>query len=99
MTWWRRLWRQSALERDLDNELRFHVEQHAADLVTRGLEPGEAMRKKPLSVDLNRAISFGAGSPRFASWAHQSLPHSPAETSGGREILEHFLEALLRQSL
>ena len=35
----------SAFERDMDDELRFHVESRAADLVRRGLSPEEAARR------------------------------------------------------
>ena len=39
MSWWQRLWRRSRMEEQLDKELRFHVEQHAADLIARGHDP------------------------------------------------------------
>jgi predicted permease len=45
VTWWRRVVRRNALERELDKELRFHVEQHAAELTARGLDRGEALRR------------------------------------------------------
>src|SRR5438876_6576238 len=35
----------SAFERDMDDELRFHVESRTADLIRRGLSPGEAARR------------------------------------------------------
>ena len=41
MSWWHRLWRQTKLEEQLDKELRFHLEQHAADLIA-----GAATRAK-----------------------------------------------------
>src|SRR5262245_21507693 len=45
MNWWRRVTRRQSLERELDRELRFHVEQHADDLIARGVEPTEARRR------------------------------------------------------
>ncbi len=32
MTWWHRLWRRNQMEEQLEKELRFHIEEHAADL-------------------------------------------------------------------
>ena len=42
MNWWQRLWHRKQLEEQLDKELRFHLEQHAADLEERGVDPDEA---------------------------------------------------------
>jgi hypothetical protein len=33
---WYRLWRRRQMEEQLDKELRFHLDQHAADLIARG---------------------------------------------------------------
>ncbi|HEY3939085.1 MAG TPA: ABC transporter permease, partial [Bryobacteraceae bacterium] len=48
MTWWQRLWRRGKLEEQLDKELRFHIEQHAAALVARGYSVEEAQRQARL---------------------------------------------------
>ncbi len=45
MNWWQRLWNKKELERQLDKELRFHLEQYTDDLMARGLEPAEAARR------------------------------------------------------
>ena len=45
MNCWRRLASRGRLEEQLDKELRFHLEQHAADLMARGVDPGEARRQ------------------------------------------------------
>ena len=45
MTRWRRLWNRTALETPLEKELRFHVDDHAADLVARGVDPVDAQRR------------------------------------------------------
>ncbi len=37
MNWWQRLWHRGKMEEQLDKELRFHLEQHAADLMARGV--------------------------------------------------------------
>ena len=36
MNWWQRLARRQQLEEQLNNELQFHIDQHAADLMARG---------------------------------------------------------------
>jgi len=38
------------MEEQLEKELRFHIEQHTADLVARGLDPGEARRQANLTL-------------------------------------------------
>ena len=50
MTWWQRPWRLRSSEARLDSELRFHLEQHAADLVARGVDPDEARRQARLAI-------------------------------------------------
>lgn len=49
MTWWRRLWHRRQMEEQLDKELRFHLEQHTADLIARGCGPDEARRQARLA--------------------------------------------------
>ncbi len=50
MTWWRRLWHGKELEEELDKELRFHLDQHAADLIAGGERGGEARRQANLAL-------------------------------------------------
>jgi predicted permease len=45
MAWWQRFRRRAELEEQLDKELRFHLEQHAADLAARG-EPHDQARRE-----------------------------------------------------
>jgi putative ABC transport system permease protein len=49
---WRTLFKRSALERDMDDELRFHLESRTADLARGGLPAAEAARRA--------RIEFGA---------------------------------------
>ena len=44
MSLWKRLWRRKQMEEQLEKELRFHIDQHATDLIARGLDPVEALR-------------------------------------------------------
>ena len=45
MAWWTRLFRKSRAEKQLDSELRFHLEQQVADYVAAGIAPDEARRR------------------------------------------------------
>jgi hypothetical protein len=44
MSWLTRLFRKSKLERRLDSELRFHVEQQTTENIAAGMNPDEARR-------------------------------------------------------
>src|SRR5262247_102202 len=50
MTWWSRLWRRKKMEEDLERELRFHLDQHTADLIAQGLDPEDARRRARLAL-------------------------------------------------
>src|SRR5215471_6484236 len=45
MYWLRRLFRKEKTEKQLDSELRFHIEQLAAGYVQSGMNPAEAERR------------------------------------------------------
>jgi putative ABC transport system permease protein len=45
MRWVRRLFRKEAVERQLDAELRFHIEQQTSDYIAEGMNPTEARRR------------------------------------------------------
>lgn len=45
MTWWKRLWHRDRMERELDAELRDHVERQVADHVRSGMSEREARRR------------------------------------------------------
>jgi predicted permease len=50
MTWWQRLWRRGQMEEQLEKELRFHLDQHIADLTASGHDPAEARRLARLAL-------------------------------------------------
>ena len=50
MNWWQRLWRRQQMEEYLNNEVQFHIEQHAADLMARGIDPENARRQARLAI-------------------------------------------------
>ena len=71
MTWWNRLLRQKANGRELEKELRFHLDQHANELIARGIRAREAQRERP-----NRS-----GWPRASEG---SMPRRPGHALAGR---------------
>jgi hypothetical protein len=50
MSWWHRLWHKKQMEEQLEKELRFHIEQHASDLMARGLDAKAARRQARLEI-------------------------------------------------
>ncbi|MGH9765965.1 MAG: permease prefix domain 1-containing protein [Blastocatellia bacterium] len=50
MTWWHGLWLRKKMEEELEKELRFHLDQHTADLIAQGLDPEEARRRARLAL-------------------------------------------------
>ena len=44
-SWWRALSGQSRLAGEMASEMDSHMERYAADLIARGMEPGEARRR------------------------------------------------------
>jgi len=73
MTWWRRVWRQTALERELDKELRFHIEQHAVDLVARGIDPGEALRRAQVALGGAEQVKEQCRDVRGTRWLNDLI--------------------------
>lgn len=68
MTWWKRLWRRQQMEEQLDKELRFHVEQHAADLMAQGLGRGEAWRQAKLELGGPERVKEDCRDARGTRW-------------------------------
>src|SRR5689334_13747125 len=73
MTWWRRAVRRHALEHDLDRELRFHIDQHAADLAASGLDPQEALRRARLELGGPEPVKEGCRVVRGTRWLDDLL--------------------------
>ena len=68
MTWWHRLWRRRQLEEQLDKELRFHLEQHASDLIARGYDPREARRQAGLALGGPEQVKEECRDARGTRW-------------------------------
>src|SRR5580765_3654121 len=50
MYWLRRLFHQEETEKQLDSELRFHLEQQAAEYVEAGMDPDQARRRAQIEL-------------------------------------------------
>ena len=73
MTWWQRLWRRSQMEAQLDKELRFHPDQHAADLIARGHDPAEAQRQARLALGGPEQVKEKCRDARGTRWLEDLL--------------------------
>ena len=68
MTWWNRLLRRKQLEEHLEKELRFHLEQHTADLIARGYNPAEARRQARLALGGPEQVKEECRDARGTRW-------------------------------
>jgi len=68
MNWWQRLWRREKLETQLDKELRFHLDQHIADLIASGVDPQEARRQARLAIGGPQQVKEGCLDARGTRW-------------------------------
>jgi len=68
MNWWSRLLRRSRMEEQLEKELRFHLDQHAGDLLARGLDPDEARREARLALGGSEQVKEKCRDARGTRW-------------------------------
>jgi hypothetical protein len=68
MSWWQRLWRRRQMEEQLEKELSFHIEQHAADLVANGHTPAEAQRQARLALGGPEQVKEHCRDARGTRW-------------------------------
>src|SRR5215831_14075557 len=73
MTWWRRLWLRKKMEEELEKELRFHLDQHTADLIAQGLDPEEARRRARLALGGPEQVKEQCRDARGKRWL-EDLP-------------------------
>src|SRR5437879_3619397 len=73
MTWWNRWLRKNRMEQQLEKELRFHLEQHAADLVARGHHPAEARRLARLDFGGPEQVKEQCRDARGTRWLEDFL--------------------------
>jgi len=68
MTWWYRLTHLRKMEDQLDKEVRFHVEELAADLVARGHSPAEARRLARIELGGPEQVKEDCRDARGTRW-------------------------------
>ncbi|MBI3666720.1 MAG: ABC transporter permease [Acidobacteria bacterium] len=73
MTWWHRLWRRRQMEEQLEKELRFHLDQHTADLVAHGHDPEEARRQARLALGGPEQVREKCRDARGTRWLEDLL--------------------------
>jgi predicted permease len=73
MNWWRRLIRRRKMEDQLEKELRFHLDQHASELIARGLSPDEARRRARLALGGPEQVKENCRDARGTRWLEDLL--------------------------
>jgi hypothetical protein len=73
MTWWHRLWRRKQLDTQLDKELRFHLDQHIADLIAGGLSLEQATREARLALGGPEQVREQCREARGTRWFEDLL--------------------------
>jgi len=68
MNWWHRLMRKEQMDEQLEKELRFHLEQHTADLTARGMNPEEARRQARLAFGGPERVKEQCRDARGTRW-------------------------------
>jgi predicted permease len=73
MSWWQRFWRRRQMEEQLDKELLFHLEQHAADLIASGQDPQAARRQARLALAGPEQVKENCRDARGTRWLENLL--------------------------
>jgi predicted permease len=73
MSWWHRLWCRTQMEEQLEKELRFHLDQHAADLIAHGHDPEEAGRQARLTLGGPEQVKEMCRDARGTRWLEDLL--------------------------
>jgi predicted permease len=73
MNWWSRLWRRNRLEDELEKELRFHLDQHASDLIARGRPVAHAQREARIALGGPEQVKQYCRDARGTRWAEELL--------------------------
>jgi predicted permease len=68
MSWWHRLLRRKKMEEQLDKEVRFHLEQHANELMAGGVEPRGARRRARLTLGGAEKVKEECRDARGTRW-------------------------------
>jgi putative ABC transport system permease protein len=76
MSWWKRLWRRSQMEAELEKELSFHLEQETSRLMARGWAPDEARRQARLALGGPEQVKEQCRDARGTRWLEDLLQDS-----------------------
>jgi predicted permease len=68
MNWWQRLLRREKMEEQLEKEMRFHLDAHAAELTARGFDPGEARRRARMALGGPEQVKEECRDARGTRW-------------------------------
>jgi predicted permease len=68
MSWWHRLLRKRQMEEQLEKELRFHIDQHASDLIAQGQDPEQARRQARLALGGAEQVKEECRDARGTRW-------------------------------
>jgi hypothetical protein len=68
MNWWERLLRRKKMEEQLEKELRFHLDQHANELIASGVSPAEARRRARLRLGGPEQVKEECRDARGTRW-------------------------------
>jgi putative ABC transport system permease protein len=73
MRWLRHLFSRRKQEEELEKELRFHLDQHTADLIEQGLDPEEARRRARLALGGPEQVKEQCRDARGTRWLEDLL--------------------------
>ncbi len=71
MSWWSRLYRRKHMEDQLERELRFHLDQHASDLIARGHTSERALRQARLALGGPEQVKEKCRDARGTRWLEE----------------------------
>src|SRR5207237_10650988 len=73
MNWWQRLLRRRKMEDQLEKELRFHLDEHAGELIAQGPCPNEARRQARLALGGPEQVKENCRDARGTRWLEDLL--------------------------
>jgi predicted permease len=68
MNWWQRLLRREEMEEKLQKEMRFHLEEHAKELIAGGVSPAEAQRRARMALGGPEKVKEECRDARGTRW-------------------------------
>jgi len=68
MNWWQRLLRRNKMEEQLEKEMRFHLEQHANELIAGGVSFAEAQRRARMALGGPEQVKEECRDARGTRW-------------------------------